>query len=115
MLLSGTYNYVTFFRNERCKFCAVLGLTHIKANTCIQVLCCAVVGCRSATQCPHEHQYVLNGHHTLFKTARWAQKCRSITQEPDEMERLSYYIYKHDDFSPPDSFGEMGEEIGVSK
>ena len=32
-------------------------------------------------------------------------KCRSITQESDEIEHLLYYIYKkHDDLIPPDSF-----------
>ena len=63
---------------------------------------------------PNGHQYVLNGHHILFKTARWAQKCRSITQEPDEMERLSR-ANKRDDSSPPDNFGEMDGGVDLMR
>ena len=54
-----------------------------------------------------EHlSYIYMVHRTshFVKTVRWTQKCRSITQESDEIEHLSYYIYKRGDSSPPDSF-----------
>ena len=59
---------------------------------------------RSATQCLHESISIKYAPHLS----------KNCPGDP-EIEHLSHIYKNHDDSSPPDSFGEMGEEIRVSK